>query len=87
MSNHHDNTKTLDESTVEELLIELSTRCNALVVGYILPTGAESSMTVRHHGNRATCLGLSDVLKMSIMQYITKGANYGDPPCGPSDES
>jgi len=58
--------KTLDEATVDELVIELRKRTPCLVVGLIQETNSESTIKIATTGHIAARIGVTEMLKMTM---------------------
>lgn len=60
--------KTLEESTILDLVAELGERCPTIVIGYIRPDNKHGETILRYHGGIVSCLGLVELLKSSVLR-------------------
>jgi len=60
--------KTLEEATTEEIIEELNSRVESIVIAYSKSTNRESQTFFRHRGTPAVNVGLVKILELSVIQ-------------------
>lgn len=59
--------KTLEEATTEEIIEELNSRVESIVVAYSKSTNRETQSFIRHFGHPVVKVGLVKILELAVI--------------------